>query len=608
MSATGARRRRLWQAVLIAAAVCALCPATLRAQDPRPPARDTLAADTLPQVEEPDTVVPPAVVFPAMALGPAVSAAGTEWVWDRERLLREAPISLIDLLERIPAITTFRAGTFVQPEVASAFGGTAGRTEVVLDGYVLDPLATATLDLSQIPLGQLREVRVQRRLGLLRILLSTDAPVEGRPYTRVEAGLGIPEANLFRGQFLVPDVIVGPLALGIERIDADGTGRSEPAGLFSGWAKWAWTDGERGLQLEWLRNSLRREPSSPWLVDRVRQHFILRARNRFAPGWVAEAYVGRSTLDETIPPPDDTTAERRIERESVQAGLRAGLELPATAITASLRYRNEGRLPALEGVLDGDVRLGPLRIGAELGAARWNDLDPISWLSLRGEIGRLLGLAAFGELTSGSRGAPLFADAAGDGVVFTDRTGWRGGLSLDLGRASGSIAYVRLEQEAAIPFGLPFDTMGLPSPTSPATGIEAHGRIVIWPDYLSLSSWITDWREADGWTWLPSRSWRTALELHALPLPSGNLEILGRAEAHMRGSTLAFDPAPAAGSTGLLTLPSFTTADAYLQIRIIDVRMFIRWEDILGPDIEELPGRVYRGPRLFYGVKWQLFN
>ncbi|HEX6306920.1 MAG TPA: TonB-dependent receptor plug domain-containing protein [Longimicrobiales bacterium] len=605
-AASGARRwRRRAGALLVF--VCLSFPAILLAQDPRPPARDTLAADTLPQ-EEPDTVVPPAVIFPAMPLGPAASAAGTEWVWDRERLLREMALSLTDLLERVPGITVFRAGAFGQPEAASAFGGTAGRTEVVLDGYVLDPLAAATLDLAQIPLGQLREVRVQRRLGLLRIILSTEAPAQGRPYSRVEAGIGVPDANMFRGQFLVPHVIVGPLALGIERIDAEGTARSEPAGLFSGWAKWAWTNDDRGIQLEWMRNTLRREPDSPWLVDRVQQDFILRARNRFARGFVTEAYVGTGSLDETIPPPDDTTEERHVDRQSLQAGVRAGVDLPATAVTAAVRYRSEDPLPALEGVIDGETRLGPFGLGAELGAARWGGLDPISWLSVRAELGRLIGLAAFGELTRGSRAARRFADTFGDGVVLTERNGWRGGVSLDLGRAAGSVAYVRLEQEHAIPFGLPFDSAGLPGPTSPATGIEAHGRFVIWPDYLTLSSWITDWRKTPGWTWLPARSWRTALELHALPLPSGNLEIFGRAEAHMRGSTLAFDPAPVAGSSGLLTVPAFTTADAYLQIRIIDVRMFIRWEDILGPDIEELPGRVYRGPRIFYGVKWQLWN
>ncbi|MBR9990582.1 MAG: hypothetical protein KFH98_12550, partial [Gemmatimonadetes bacterium] len=70
----------------------------------------------------------------------------------------------------------------------------------------------------------------------------------------------------------------------------------------------------------------------------------------------------------------------------------------------------------------------------------------------------------------------------------------------------------------------------------------------------------------------------------------------------------AFDAAAADGDGAYSRLPAFTTADAYLQIRVIDVRAFIRWEDILGNDIVELPGRVQRGPRIFYGVKWDLWN
>lgn len=93
-----------------------------------------------------------------------------------------------------------------------------------------------------------------------------------------------------------------------------------------------------------------------------------------------------------------------------------------------------------------------------------------------------------------------------------------------------------------------------------------------------------------------------------LPHPTGNLEIFGRAEAHMRGSVLAFDPTALDGAGAYARVPAYTTADAYLQIRVIDVRAFIRWEDILGNDLEELPGRIVRGPRIFYGVKWDLWN
>src|SRR5687768_10972092 len=200
--------------------VCVLAPGAAAAQVPIP--RDTLARDTVPA----DTARP-AVPFPAFPSVGRPSFGAGEWFYDREALLREAPISLTDLLERIPGMAGFRAGMVVQPEAASAYGLTAGRGIVEIDGYGRDPRTSRTLDLSLIPLGYRREVRVQRRIGLLRIKLRTDHPDGPQPLTRVEAGVGIPAANLFRGLFLVPFAVFGPLSLGIERIDTDGTGRNE---------------------------------------------------------------------------------------------------------------------------------------------------------------------------------------------------------------------------------------------------------------------------------------------------------------------------------------------------------------------------------------------
>ena len=198
--------------------------------------------------------------------------------------------------------------------------------------------------------------------------------------------------------------------------------------------------------------------------------------------------------------------------------------------------------------------------------------------------------------------------------LLTDRDGWRVGATLALGRrASGSIALLNVEQDIARPFGLPFDSVAEPSALAPARGLEASGRLVLVPDWLALESWITNWTEAAGWVYMPVRSWRTALELHTLPLPSGNLEILGRIEARQRSGMLTYNPEPPPTDPDpayqpVIGLPSFTLVHGYLQIRIIDVRIFLRYEDLLGNQIEELPGRFHRGPRLMYGVKWNLRN
>ncbi|HSJ24921.1 MAG TPA: hypothetical protein VK929_09655 [Longimicrobiales bacterium] len=618
-------RRRLWLAALpLSATLLAGLPVESWGQvPPVPPVRDTiradtLVADTLP-LEEPqsgmDTVpARPVVPYPLMPAGPAAGFAAGEWVWDRDALLREAPTSLADLLDRIPGVTTFRAGTFVQPEAAAAFGGTATRTEIEVDGYILDPVDAGTFDLAQLPLAHIREVRVQRRLGLLRIRILTDYATEPEPYTRVEAGIGQPAANMFRGVVLAPHVLFGPFALAVERLDTDGAGRREPSSLFSGWAKWAWTDGVRGLQLDFMQATLEREPESPWPLHRTRRDMVVRARNAFSPGLVAEVYAGRTTVaDSLFPPPGDTISPRLDDTGITQLGARLAFSTGLATIRGSVRYRDAASLPRVEAGVEADVQFGVARAGGEFVHATWDGTGATSYFAAHGELGLLPGTSIFAELTGGSRAAPHWR--ADERRIATERNGWRAGASAALfnGRATAGAAAFGVSQDMSWPFGLPFDSAGYPMAVGDGRGLEAFGRLVVVPGWLALESSIVEWTDAPGWAYTPARSWRTALETHLVPLPSGNLEILGRMEAGLRGAVGGFpsiatadddEPPPAP------VVPSAWRVNGYLHIRVIDVRMFLRWEDLLGNRYEvlDLPGRPLRGPRIFYGVKWVLWN
>src|SRR5690606_17352969 len=100
--------RRVTCTVWFVVALSALLsfPLDAAAQDPPPPRRDTipvqrdtiprdtLAGDTLRTEQEADTVIPPAVQFPVMPHVQSADVAGTQWVWDREALLREAHVTL----------------------------------------------------------------------------------------------------------------------------------------------------------------------------------------------------------------------------------------------------------------------------------------------------------------------------------------------------------------------------------------------------------------------------------------------------------------------------------------------------------------------------------
>ncbi|HEY8375472.1 MAG TPA: Plug domain-containing protein, partial [Nannocystis sp.] len=151
-----------------------VAPGSARAQvPPTPPdtvARDTVVVDTAgaaadsvgmvrDTVAAADTLRPVDVVhrFPR---GAAPSWRAGVWEWDRAALHASGATTLTDLLEGIPGVHALRFGLDASPEALSAWGMGGGRLEIVLDGFVLDPLDAGTFDLSRLELVAVERVRV----------------------------------------------------------------------------------------------------------------------------------------------------------------------------------------------------------------------------------------------------------------------------------------------------------------------------------------------------------------------------------------------------------------------------------------------------------------
>ncbi len=587
--------------------------------------RDTMRRDTLP----PDALRPVVLrdslpdQFPIFAESGTVGFGGAVWVWNEEALLREGALTIGDLLRRIPSVQSLRAGGYGQPEAATAFGLTRGRVQVEIDGYVLDPLMASVYDLSQVELINLTGLRVERRLDLLRIKLTTAQPVLDRPYTRVEAATGQPDVNAFRALFLVPNVIVGPLGLSLDRLATEGIGGREPADLLTGWAKWSWTNGRRGLQLEFRRQGLEREPSSPWTSKSTRDDLILRARTSLMAGLTAELFGGRSSLtkdpDSSNAGVPDSLQIPPLERSHWQAGARAAFNRGFANAAATLRVRDADALPKQELDLTGGVDFAIVHVGGDFTHQSWKTGEAASSWDVRAQAGPVAGFGAFVEVADGDRGAPIYADSGGlsvrDDHAITSRAAFRAGAMVERWGIQAGGAYVTLDPGATAPFGLPFDSAAAASLVVKATGMEAWGRIGLFRNRFALDAAYNVWGTANGWTYLPTRNWRIAGELHMVPLPSGNLEIFARLESVRRGPMLVYGdataPEPLPGDSAdlrFVSLPANHVLNGYLQIRIMDVRGFIQWEDMLGKGRLDLPDRLIPGPRVFYGVKWQLFN
>ena len=577
------------------------------AQDPVPTPRDTtrVPADTLPaeQVIE-DSIFP----MPQLArhyFPPAAGFIEAAWDFELEDLLLEETTSLSDLLERIPAIFTLRSGLLITPEAAAAFGGTANRLEVFLDGYQLDPLAEASIDLTRIELAHIERVRIERRIGLIRIFLETAIAKDNRPYTRIEAGVGEPNSNVFRGLLLAPKLFFGPLSVAIDRMDTDGFRRAEPGDQFAGWAKWSYIRGQSGLQIEYRRVSTDRDSEIPWTGEQTRDDLIGRLRLNIREGLVAELFGGRSSfVGDTADPQEAEDSLPKIEESTSQYGARLSLETPLLWARGSIRFRDHQALPALQLDASGGVRLGDfVALEADVTSADWRD-GSATWYALHGQLTPLPWLRLFGELTGGQRGAPyVYVDSAGafiDRSFINELTGYRAGAQLNVVGITLGGAFLHAQADSTTTFGLPFDSDSATSAFAGwnVDGFEVEARVPLFLRGLSAYGMFTQWQSGLRGLYMPARQYRAGLQLHNTPLASGNLELYGRIEAVHRGVM----------GVPFAELPENNTIDAYVQIRIIDVRMFGRFEDILGNNASEVVDRTIFGPRIVYGVKWHFWN
>lgn len=582
--------------------------AILAAQDtvplaPQPP--DTLTQDTVPG----DTLGPPPPILPALdPLGPASWARGV-WEWDRLALRRLPDLSLVHLLERLPGVVPVRADVVNQAESAAILGATAGGIRYVLDGFELDPLVAPTFDPSRIPLLALERVRVERGVTGATVHLETLSPDHPQPRSIVEAGTGDFGVNLFRGMFLGPSVLGGPLGLGFERL-ASGGAIPGSSNHVAGWIKWSWVRDASGIQIEFRQSTMDRSGVAAGL-DGTRRDWVVRARTARGP-LTGEVYAGASAVEEE-------RGEALVREGTPQGGLRLrgawDAPVPLEARTA-FRLRDHPRLPS--GELELGVRAFPLPLLAvEAEAVQgWWDEGPATgrWLA-RAQAGPVVGMSAFGEVF---RGSPLLGDgptlrvpSPHDASLQVTRDGLRAGAELRYRDVSLAAAAIRTTADTVPAFGLPTEGT-LPRPAGgEATGLELIVHLPTGWDPLTVQGWYVGMNRPAGWLYLPEHHWRAGLVYHHFPLPSGNLELFARAEHRFRGrmtvpATAEPEPGPL---PGLTEVGSMRTTNLELSIRVLTVRAFFRWDNMLNrrPQ-QDLPAFTHPGQHVLYGVKWEFLN
>lgn len=566
-----------------------------------------VGGDTVPA----DTLGPPPPTLPDIdPLGPVSWARGV-WEWDREALRRLPALSLMGLLERLPGVVPLRADILNQAESGALFGAAGGAIRYVIDGYELDPLVAPTFDASRLPLLAFDRIRVERWVTGITVRAETVSPDHPRSRSIVEAGTGDYGVNLFRGLFLAPAVLGGPLALGFERLGSDGVIPAGGSNHLAGWVKWSWIRDSAGIQLEYRQSDMDRSGVSTGLVG-ARRDWAVRARATRG-GVIGEVYGGASTME-------DELGDVVLREGSPQAGLRLAstLDVPLPLdVRAAVRLRGHPRLPAQEIELGFRARPVPLlALEGEAVQGWWPGGEGSGHWGARAQAGPLLGVMAFGEL---SRGRSLFGGEAGlrlpaanDSLsVAVARDGARVGLE---GRWGGLLvggAAIRSAADTSLSLGLRTEPRFVRMPAVDVAGFEIMTRIPTGWRPLSLQGWYVR-LDAPGQLYVPEHQWRAGVVYHHSPLPSDNLEIYLRAEHQFRGRMPV--PAPLeegtpGGGPALTEVLSYRATNLELTIRVITLRAFLRWENVRHRrNQQDLAGFLLPGQRILYGVKWDFLN
>lgn len=634
---------RLLLPALAGLAAAALLPAAaLRAQDPAP--RDTLAppevevqipdeavrADTLPDAGRPeaaDSLLPP----PNFPRFPTVRGTGFSvgsWVFGPAELGRFHGLTLLELLDRIPGIPVVREGDAGRPAGVSPFGAGGGRLRVFLDGWELRALSAASPELQHIPLVDVEEIRITRSLTETRVDVQTLRLDDGRPFAQIEGAEGDYGTQVLRGIFVRPWGRRTMVFAGLDVAETSGFRRNSPFSENTAMGRVSWRLApDAGFQLDLRRTAIDTERTLEGGRPVPRESFdrgelILRGRSRLGRALWLDAAVGRSWTD---PQSADSIT---LQRESVQAMLRAALDVPLGTLSGTARvHRVDAAGFAADATeLSARADLAPAPWLSAWGEARALSSGGITGVELEasGRAGPWRGVSLFGSLAAGTRGLPFRRDttvrvptlagvvnpAAPDSVdvadvVFGTREsrlgGMRAGAEAVRGSAVLGAAFVAHDVTAWVPYGFWYDRAAAPVEGGTVGGVEAYLSFPLVWRQLRLDAHYTDFLAQPSRPYLPARFGRAALEYHWV-YRNGALEPTLRAEALGRGSALGFDPAT--GAPDRRTEP-YVLFNVLVQVRVLDVRAFWRMENIANRvSAEDVPGLPLPGQRAMFGVRW----
>lgn len=565
------------------------------------------ARDTTEQAQEPRRVQ----AFPAR---PARSpGAAPEWECDRDCLLANPDLTLVELLERhVPGVVPLRGGYFGGPHhlLHGAFG--PGSLRLTVDGREIAPLESGQVDLTRISLVQLDRVRIARRADEVWLDLTThrhDSPVA---YSRITAGTGQPGAQILRGVFtngLGRDITLGGW---VDLLDVDAPAGNNDRLEFRGRASWMPGTDRLGVQLEYGNQAVSRAAADS--VEFARRELLLRGRADLSEAVQAEIRLATSRWREDAPPGAGDEGDEgsddgaRTVREAALALRAAAGDLDASA---EVRFLDAAWQPSV--AARGEVTwrpLAPLTLDAGAEAASWEGFgssEVRGGLLLAPALPIPLRLRA--DAATGTRGIPRPLTGGAESVSFDALAT---GLEAELGpyRVHGRAGFQSLGRR--LPFGDAFDRELTPGPELEATGLEAGiegpllpvGLVVPGLEPVRLRGW---WRRVEPEIgqpfYLPENVLYGQLAFHD-SFFEDELEI--RLVAHVTRRDAALSARP--GQTEAVPLAAHTWGGGHFTFRVGHLRFWYKTLNPAGLDAQEVADVAFPARVNIVGVHWEFHN
>lgn len=552
----------------------------------------------------------------AHAESPQTIQVGESYYWDRSSFFATGALTVQDLLDRIPGITGFRAGWLAAP-MTSAYLGVPGRVRVFYDGLEiddLDPRSGGAMDLTQIQLWTLEDVRVERGASEVRVYIRSWRVDRTTPSTRVDVSTGDQQTNMYRGffgrryqhgealQVAAQQYGTTPGLLGASSDQTTLMGRV-------GWARGALSVDGFMLRISRHRGTIfsldAPGDSLPTLESSRTDAYLRVAYGDPDKGPWAQAIAGTESYRYTGILPDSvrTDTSKHISAESTftrpQYVLTGGFTRWGLQMSAAERLRSIGG----HSLSTPSARVGYFtRFLSVLayGEARSDDslartevsgrLSPLSFLAVTATAGR----------TTDYR---LFSDSAGATPASGRTTTYEQaqvGVRVHRLWLGGGI----LHRDAAL-LSAPgiFDTVyrRVVGPAATATFASIRGNI-----YEDLYADVTGmrWADSSGY-YSPRYEARSEVGLRTSWLsrfPSGDFGLHVALSHEYRANT--YFPS----DSGAVLSPGYRSLTSLLEIRILTGVVFFQMRNMLGERYTMVPHLLMPRQTSIYGIRWQFWD